>query len=74
MANVMCGPQWPATGAIIGIQERALAMAFHSLPYSDTMNEARITSLFIRREDLCRRLFSAAQDGANKLHSLLLTK
>jgi hypothetical protein len=53
------------------IQERALSMAFPLLAYEDALIEASIPTLSERREELCKRLFSMAQDPTHKLHNLL---
>ena len=56
------------------MEERALALAFPSLSYSDAVNESGVTSLFVRRDNLCRRLFPAAKDPTHRLQSLLPTE
>ncbi len=53
------------------IQERALAMAYPNLTYDNAMATAGLTSLSSRRDELCKRLFTAAQDPNHKLFSLL---
>ena len=53
------------------IQERALSMAFPSCEYTTALQLANITSLYDRREELCKRLFISAQDESHKIHGLL---
>jgi len=56
------------------VQERALSMAFPLLAYDDALIEAGIPTLSERREELCKRLFTTAQDPTHKLHPLLPTE
>ena len=54
------------------VQERALSMAFPLLAYEEALIETGIPTLFVRREELCQRLFTTTQD-IHKLHPLLPT-
>jgi hypothetical protein len=53
------------------IQQRALKVAFPTLDYDQALMEANLMTLYERREVLCKRLFSSAQDSSHKLNPLL---
>ena len=53
------------------IQERALAIAFPQLSYTNALSQANLPTLHQRRDDLCKRMFHDAQDPCHKLNALL---
>ena len=53
------------------IQQRAMAIAYPSLTYEDALVESNLSTLGLRRDDLCKRLFTDCQDQSHKLNSLL---
>ena len=57
------------------VQKRSLAIIFRGQPYSESLQQSGLTSLFERREELCKSLFSKiTSDSNNKLHPLLPPK
>ena len=56
---------------IESIQVRALAIAFPSLSYDEALSQSTLPTLYTRRDELCKRMFVAAQDPAHKLYHLL---
>jgi hypothetical protein len=54
------------------IQKRALRIIFPDLSYEDALITLNMKSLWLRREDLCSKLFKLIVDDENhKLHHLL---
>ena len=47
------------------VQKRSLAIIFRGQPYSESLQQSRLTSLFERREELCESLFSKITSDSN---------
>ena len=56
---------------IESVQERILKLIYPNQNYFEALSQARLESLFERREMLCERLFVAAQDPQHKLSHLM---
>ena len=46
-------------------QKRSLTIIFRGQPYSESLQQSGLTSLFERREELCKTLFSKITSGSN---------
>ena len=62
------------TDLLESIQQRAMAIAFPSLQYEEALQQANLSTLSLRRDDLCKRLFTDCQDPSHKLNPLLPNK
>ena len=57
------------------VEKRSLAIIFRGQPYSESLQQSGLTSLFERREELCKTLFSKiTSDSNHKLRPLLPPK
>ena len=57
------------------VQKRSLAIIFRGQPYSESLQQSGLSSLFKRREELCKNLFSKiTSDSNHKLRTLLPPK
>ena len=53
------------------IHEKAMFMSYPRLNYEDALSVTGLSTLSLRRHELCGRLFTAAQDPSHKLFPLL---
>jgi hypothetical protein len=53
------------------VQKRALTTIFGSADYNECLSRAKISTLFDRREQQCKKLFNCMTNDTHKLHDLL---
>ena len=53
------------------VQKRAMALIFPSLNYEDSLESAKLASLYSRREEQCKKMFLALSKRDHKLHGLM---